>query len=275
MRRLWVVALVLSALALAACSQKAPAPAYGPSGELSVAGSTTVQPLAEALAEAFSATNPQARIDVKGGGSSVGVKSTGQGTVGVGMASREVKPSELSEFPDLRVHRIAIDGVAVVANPGVQVEGLTRQQVQGIFAGEVVNWKEVGGADAPIIIVAREEGSGTREFFQEHLMGAGKLIADRAILQSSNGAVRTTVASTPNSIGFLSFGYLDASVKALRIDGVEPSEANVRAGTYKAWRYLNLLTKGEPQGLARAWIDFILSSEGQQVVAKEGYLPVR
>ena len=284
MRRLWVVTLSLTALGLAACGRGAPsgttgrpatAPAGGLSGSLNVAGSTTVQPLAERLAEAFSAQHPGVVIDVKGGGSSVGIKSAGQGTVDIGMASREVKDSELKEFPGLKVYRIAVDGVAIVVNPAVGVSGLSKQQVQGIFSGAIANWREVGGADAPIIVVAREEGSGTREFFQQYFMGADKVILDKAILQSSNGAVRTTVASTPNSIGFLSFGYVDQSVKALRLDGVAPTEANVQSGAYGAWRYLNLLTRGQPAGLAKAWIDFILSPEGQQIVVKEGYLGVK
>jgi len=277
MRRLWVVTLSLAALGLVACGHEAGQPGGTPagalSGSLSVAGSTTVQPLAEKLAEEFGARNPGVTIDVKGGGSSVGIKSAGQGTVDVGMASREVKDSELKEFPGLRVHRIAIDGLAIVVNPGVEVTGLTREQVQGIFAGRITNWRQVGGASAPIIVVAREEGSGTREFFQQHFMDTA-LITERAILQSSNGAVRTTVAMTPNAIGFLSFGYVDASVKALSLDGVAPTEANVQSGSYRAWRYLNLLTNGEPRGLAKAWIDFILSPEGQQIVVKEGYLEV-
>jgi len=284
MRRLWVVTLLLTVLGLAACGRGAPgattgqpatAPAGALAGSLSVAGSTTIQPLAERLAEAFSAQNPKATIDVKGGGSSVGIKSAGQGTVDIGMASREVKDSELQEFPDLKVHRVAVDGVAIVVNPGVAVTGITKPQVQGIFAGEITNWQQVGGTNAPIIVVAREEGSGTREFFQQYFMGADKVILDKAILQNSNGAVRTTVASTPNSIGFLSFGYLDQSVKALSLDGVAPTEANVQSGSYGAWRYLNLLTRGEPQGLARAWIDFILSPEGQRIAVDEGYLGVK
>lgn len=280
MRRLWLATLWFVALGLAACGHAAPTgtgqPAPGGlSGSLSVAGSTTVQPLAERLAEAFSAQHPGVVIDVKGGGSSVGIKSAGQGTVDIGMASREVKDSELKEFPGLKVYRIAVDGVAIVVNPAVSVTGLSKQQVQGIFSGALANWREVGGADAPITVVAREEGSGTREFFQQYFMGADKVILDKAILQSSNGAVRTTVASAPNSIGFLSFGYVDQSVKALRLDRVEPTEANVQSGAYGAWRHLNLLTRGQPAGLAKAWIDFILSPEGQQIVVKEGYLGVK
>ncbi|MBC7250389.1 MAG: phosphate ABC transporter substrate-binding protein [Anaerolineae bacterium] len=249
----------------------------GLSGSISVAGSTTVQPLAEKLAEAFNAQHPDVQIDVQGGGSSVGVKSAGQGTVDVGMASREVKQSELDEYPDLRVLTIARDGIAIVTHPDVPVDGLTKEQVKGIFAGDVTNWSEVDGPDKPIVIVAREEGSGTRAAFEEMVMGGeeGPAIADTAILQPSNGAVRTTVSTTPDSIGFLSFGYLDQSVKALAIDGVEATEANAASGAYPIVRPLNMMIKGEPSGVVKAWLDFILSDAGQAIVREEGYIAVK
>ena len=255
----------------------APTPAgTGLSGEITEAGSTTVQPLAEKLAETFSAQHPDVGITVQGGGSSVGVKSAGEGTVDVGAASREVKDSEMQEFPDLVVHTIARDGIAIVAHPDVPVDGLTKEQVRDIFAGKITNWSEVGGPDKPIVVVSREEGSGTRAAFGEMVMGKeGPPIVDTAILQPSNGAVRTTVSTTPDSIGFLSFGYLDESVKTLAIDGVEPTEANAASGVYPIVRPLNLLTKGEPAGVVEAWLDFILSDEGQAIVVEEGYIAVK
>ena len=255
----------------------APAPAEAElSGQITEAGSTTVQPLAEKLAEAFSAKHPQVEITVQGGGSSVGVKSAGEGTVDVGAASRQVKESELQEFPDLVVHTIARDGIAIVAHPDAPLDGLTTEQVKGIFAGEITNWSEVGGPDKPIVVVSREEGSGTRAAFEEMVMGKeGPPIVDTAILQPSNGAIRTTVSTTPDSIGFLSFGYLDESVKTLAVDGVEPTEANAASGAYPIVRPLNLLTKGEPSGVAKAWLDFILSEKGQAIVVEEGYIAVK
>jgi phosphate transport system substrate-binding protein len=235
-----------------------------------------VQPLAEKLAEAFSAQYPEVEITVQGGGSSVGVKPAGEGTVDVCAASREVKDSEKEEFPDLVVHTIARDGIAIVAHPDVPVDGLTKEQVKGIFAGEITNWSEVGGPDKPIVVVSREEGSGTRAAFEEMVMGKeGPPIVDTAILQPSNGAVRTTVSTTPDSIAFLSFGYLDESTKVLTIDGVEATEANAASGAYPIVRPLNLLTKGEPTGVVKDWLDFILSDEGQAIVVEEGYIAVK
>jgi phosphate transport system substrate-binding protein len=269
--------LVLTLLVTAVGCQPTPtAVPTGLSGEISVAGSTTVQPLAEKLAEAFTAANPGVQIDVQGGGSSVGVKSAGQGQVDIGAASREVKESELEEYPDLQVFTIARDGIAIVVHPDVAVDGLTKDQVRDIFAGEVVNWSEVGGPDKPIVVVSREEGSGTRAAFEEMVMGEeGPVIVDTAILQPSNGAVRTTVSTTPDSIGFLSFGYLDSSTKALAVDGVLPTPENAASGTYPIVRPLNMMTKGEPSGVVKAWLDFILSAEGQAIVVEEGYIAVK
>lgn len=284
---LLVLGLALSSCAPAPTPTSAPAPTATPvpsptpaeaelSGEIVEAGSTTVQPLAEKLAEAFGARHPKVQITVQGGGSSVGVKSAGQGMVDVGAASREVKDSEKEEFPDLKIYTIARDGIAIVTHPNVPVDGLTKDQVRSIFAGDITNWSEVGGPDKPIVVVSREEGSGTRAAFEEMVMGKeGPPIVDTAILQPSNGAVRTTVSTTPDSIGFLSFGYLDESVKALAIDGVEATEANAASGTYPIVRPLNMLTKGEPSELVKAWLDFILSDAGQAIVAEEGYIAVK
>jgi len=278
---LLVLALAASGCRPTPAPTPTPAPSSTPaeaglSGKIVEAGSTTVQPLAEKLAEAFSAKYPQVQITVQGGGSSVGVKSAGEGTVDVGAASREVKDSELQEFPDLKVFTIARDGIAIVAHPDVPLDGLTKEQVRDIFAGEITNWSDVGGPDRPIVVVSREEGSGTRAAFEEMVMGKeGPPIVDTAILQPSNGAVRTTVATTPDSIGFLSFGYLDESVKALAVDGVEATEANAASGDYPIVRPLNLLIKGEPSGVVKAWLDFILSDEGQEIVVEEGYIAVK
>ena len=185
MRRLWIVALILVAMLATACggttesgsaatveqspATEAPAASSGEAQTISVAGSTTVQPLAEKFAEAYSARFPNVKIDVQGGGSSTGVKSAGGGTVDIGAASREIEDSELQEYPDLKVFVIAYDGIAITVNPDVPVDGLTLDQVRDIFAGDITNWKAVGGPDKPIIVVSREEGSGTREVINDYL----------------------------------------------------------------------------------------------------------
>jgi phosphate transport system substrate-binding protein len=291
MRRIFLFSLLVVTLLLSACGSaaeptavptKPPAPAEtGLSGQLQLAGSTTVQPLAEKLAEAFMAKNPDLVIEIQGGGSSVGVTSAGEGTVDIGNASRDVKDSELEKFPDLQVFTIAYDGIAVVTHPDTQLASLSVEQVRDIFAGEITNFKDVGGPDAAIVVVSREEGSGTRAAFEELVMeykegdeNKQKPIFEKALLQQSNGQVRTTVATTPNSIGYLSFGFLDESTTPVPIDGVEPTVANVKNGSYPIFRPLNMLTKGEPNELAKAFLDFILSEEGQAIVA-EDYITIK
>jgi len=244
----------------------------GGSHALSLAGSTSVQPVAEALAEAYMGQNPDVMIDVQGGGSSVGVTSAGEGTADIGMASRDIKDDELAQFPDLQVITIAHDGIAVVVNPEVALAALSLEQVRGIFAGEITNFSEVGGPDGAIVVVSREEGSGTRSAFEELVMGEESVITEHAILQQSNGAIRTAVAETNNAIGYLSFGYVDESVRVVAVEGVEPTVENVVNGSYLIVRLFNLVTNGAPGGMAQGFLDFILSSDGQALIEGEGYI---
>jgi phosphate transport system substrate-binding protein len=240
------------------------------SGTITTAGSTTVQPLAEKLAEQFMTIHPKVSIIIQGGGSSVGVKSANDGTVDIGHASRELKSSE----PDLVTHILARDGIAVVVHPDNQVSELTTEQVRQIFAGEINNWSQVGGDSEEIHVVAREEGSGTRAAFQEMVMGDDLEISKTAILQSSNGAIMQVVKDDSNSIGFVSFGYLNETVKAIAIDDIKATVENAKSATYPIVRPLYFLTKDEPDGLVKAFIDFCLSAESQETVEEEGYISV-
>jgi phosphate transport system substrate-binding protein len=264
-RRRWVVAplaaLLVAGLALSGCG--------GAPGTITEAGSTSVQPLAEVLAEAYMADNPDVTIVIQGGGSSTGVKSAADRTVDIGAASRELKPSE----PDLVKHLLARDGIAIVGHPGGPIDGMTREQVKEVFAGNIVNWSELGGPDEDIHVVAREEGSGTRGAFEEMVMGE-EPITGEAILQNSNGAVRTVVSGTEWAIGFLSFGYIDSSIKALEIDGVAATTANALNGSYPVVRPFYFLTAEEPEGLVKGFLDFCKSPQGQDIVEDEGYIRV-
>ncbi len=239
---------------------------------ITIAGSTSVQPLSDELAKAFQEKNPNVTVNVQGGGSSQGVKAASEGICEIGASSRKLKDSEGSL--GLVTHQIAIDGIAVVVNPKNALTDLTADQAKKIFAGEITNWKEVGGADAAINVVTREAGSGTRGAFEEMVMGEEAKITDKAVTQASNGSVRQTVAGDANAIGYLSLGFLNEEVKGVKYDGVEPTVDNVKAGTYKVSRPFLYLTKGEPSGAAKDYIDFVLGPDGQKIVG-EDYITVK
>jgi phosphate transport system substrate-binding protein len=282
-----VVLMVVLAIALVGCSSKStptptPTPTHTPSasptptvaelsGTITEAGSTTVQPLAESVAAAFMAKYPKVTVTIQGGGSGVGVKSAQDGTVDIGAASRELTAEE--EASGIVATVLAKDGIAIVVHPSQTISNLTKAQVKDIFSGTITNWSEVGGADKAIHVVSREEGSGTRGAFEEMVMGKDAVITASAILQPSNGAVRTTVAGDPDSIAFLSFGYIDSSVKALSIEGIPATVENAKNGTYPIVRPLLFLTKTQPTGLVKSFIDYFLGPEGQAIVAKD-YIPV-
>ena len=280
LKRKLIGILALAAMALiSACGEGTETanggtePVQNETVEISVVGSTTVQPLAELLSEAYEAVDPNVIVTVSGGGSSVGVKSASEQSADIGMASREIKDSEIEECPQIVIHTIARDGIAIVASMDVDVESITLEQARAIFSGEITDWAEVGGTPGAITIVSREEGSGTRAAFEELVMDEA-LIGENAILQPSNGAVRTTVTSTPGAIAYISFGYLDDSTRQMAIDGALPTPENVESGAYPVVRPLNMVTYGEPEGAVAEWIQFILSEDGQAVVAAEGYLTV-
>lgn len=159
-------------------------------------------------------------------------------------------------------------------HPSNPIENLTIDQIKDIYTGKIKNWKDVGGKDAQIVVVTREEGSGTRGAFEELVMG-GSSISDSAVVQPSTGAVKQSVSQDPNAIGYISIGVLDSSVKAVKIEGVEPIEDNVKNGKYKLQRPFLFLTKDEPKGLVKEFIDFTLSEEGQAIVEKHHYIKVK
>lgn len=267
--------------------------------KLQIAGSTTVLPIAEECARIFMEDYPGDRVFVSGGGSSHGVKAVADGTMGIGTASRDLTDSETEAHPDLAVHAIAMDGIAIVVHPENPVDGLTMAQLQGIYTGEIANWGDISGGDSEIVrvsskgilrdvskffncgedsgimVVSREEGSGTRSYFESAVMkSTGKEITDHAIIQDSNGKIRTTVAGDKHSIGFLSPGYASSDVKTLTLDGVAPSTENVLSGEYAISRTLLMITKGKPDEDEQAFLDFVLSEDGQKIVTDVHYIPV-
>ena len=244
---------------------------------ITVTGSTTVLPIAEQAREAFEAQDASAEIMVSGGGSSVGVKAAGEGTAEIGMSSRDLKDAETTGYPDLVKHHIADDAILLIVNPENSVESLTPGEIRGIYNGTYTNWNQVGGSEAQIVVVGRDSASGTREFFSEFVMDEEDFVRTQEEF-NSNGGIQQKVSQTPGAIGYAGLGYTEG-VKPLALDvggtSVEPTLQNITAGTYPISRPLYMLTNGEPEGLAQRYIEFILSAEGQEIVASEDYIPVR
>ncbi len=236
-----------------------------------ISGSTTLLPLVQEGADRFMDLYSEKTVLVQGGGSSVGIAQAKEGIVDIANSSRDLKSEEddgtMMDFP------IAIDVIVIVVHPGVAVDDLSAEQVRGIFTGEITNWSEVGGADKPILLVVRDRASGTREMFDKEALDDEEVVSS-AIESNSNGIVRETVAATPNSIGYVSIGYVNDSIKPLSYDGVVATNNSVMDGSYKLSRYLHMYTHGEPLPPAREFIDFMLSEEFQLGVVAEEYIPV-
>ncbi len=254
-----------------------PASSGTASGRISVTGSTTVLPIAQKLADRFMELNPKADIRVSGGGSGVGVTSAGERTAEIGMSSRDLKDAERTKYPGLKEIPIARDGIAVITHPSNGVPSLSLDQIKSIYAGKATNWKDVGGKAQPIVVIGRDSASGTREFFNEKVMG--KEATTKAMLEkNSNGAVKTSIGPNPGSIGYVGLGYIDESVRAVAISvngtPVEPTVENIVKGTYPLSRKLYFVTNGDATGLAKEFIDFSLSPEGQAIVEAEGFVSI-
>jgi len=232
-----------------------------------VAGSTSVQPYAEVLAEEYMIMHPDIVIDIQGGGSSAGIMAAQTGTSNLGMSSRVLKDEEKS----LWFVEIARDGLAVIINPDNPIQSLTLDQVRDIYSAKITDWSELGGTKAKIHLITREDGSGTRDAFVNLVMDESN-ITPKAIVQDSNGAVRQLVADDPNAVGFVSLGLVDDTVKALELDGVAATRENVMNGSYNLSRPFLFVALSEPTGQAKLFLDFILSAEGQQLLTNEGLI---
>ena len=234
-----------------------------------VAGSTSVQPYAEILAEEYASLYPGRIVDVQGGGSSAGIAAAESHTADIGMSSRGLKEKE----SHLWSVEIAKDGLAIIVHPSNPVEDLTIDQIREIYTGKITNWSEVGGSDSNIHLIAREAGSGTRSAFMELVMDK-ELITPKSIIQSSNGAIKLLVTGDINAIGFISLGLVDDDVKALKLGGVPATTENVINHSYSLFRPFLYVCNGEPTGEVNDFINFTLSPEGQRSLALEGLIPV-
>ena len=276
-----VLLAVFMIVALSACSNntaevndnntQANQPAETLSGSISLSGSTSMEKVCEALAETFMEENQDVTVTVEYTGSSAGIESVTNNMCDIGNASRNLKDSEKEKGVVENV--IAIDGIAVVVNPSTEVSNVTKDELIKIYTGEIKNWKELGGKDENIVVLGREAGSGTRSAFEE-LLGIEDMCVYAGEIDSTGG-VKAKVASTEGTIGYVSLDVVDETIKALSLDGVEATEANIKAGSYLLSRPFVMATKGEISAqdeLVKAWFDYINSEKGQEVIKSVGLI---
>lgn len=245
-----------------------------------VSGSTTVLPLAEGGAEAFNADQSEYQVIVTGGGTGVGIKNIAEGNSEIGMASREVTSDETSQFGDkFEENMVGYDGIVIAVSKQISEAGvtaLTKDQVKEIYNGEINNWNDLGGPDEQILVVAREQGSGTRDTFNEDIMGDKKAETPGVnTVAGSNAEIRTALTGSDSAIGYLGFSYAeDGAVGVITLDGVTPTSETIKDGSYELARELYFYTYDEATAGAQSFIDFMLGSKGRDVATEYGFIPL-
>ena len=255
----------------AACGNDNGDEGAGLNGTITLNGSTSMNKLANALKEGYMTANPGVTVNVEFTGSGTGIQAAIDGTADIGNSSRALKEEELSA--GLVENIVAIDGIAIITNKDVKVTDVASEQLAKIYKGEIKNWKELGGQDAPIVVVGRESGSGTRGAFEELLKVEDACAYAQEI--DSTGGVLSTVANTPGAIGYISLDVIDDSVNVMGIDGVVASEDNIVAGKYMLSRPFVMATKGEISGqseLVQSFFAYIESEEGQSIIKQVGLI---
>ncbi len=244
-------------------------------GSINAGGSTSVEKAAKTALEEFVALNPEVTFEYDATGSSAGIKNVKDGTYKIGFSSRELKDEEKQ---GIEYKVIALDGIALVVNPNNKVENITLEQIKGIFTGEIKNWSELGGADADIVVVSRENGSGTRGAFEE-IAKIGELLTEKAIIKSGNGEVASYVAGEPNAIGYTSFVTLESNtdkIKGLQVETVKPVVVNVQNQTYKLSRpFIMVYDSNKVNEAEKAFIDFLFTEEGQDSLEEAGAIKLK
>ncbi len=246
--------------------------------QITIKGSTTVLPIAQRTAEVFMNKNSDVNISVQGGGSGVGMAALIDRTTDIADASRAIKDKELKKaisngvIPKANV--VAMDGIAVIVNNSNSLKNLSIKQIKAIYTGKVSNWPDVGGSGGQIVVISRDSASGTFEAFSKLALSKARVRPD-ALLSASNQAVAQTVARTPGAIGYVGLGYVSGNVKAVTVNGVECLKETVLTGEYPLARPLFMYTNGKPTGVIKAYLDFVLSNEGQRLVEKEGYVGLK
>lgn len=279
-RKIFLLALVMvMTVSMAACTQEeneetpVEETQVKLTGSVTISGSTSVEKVGNALAEEFMALNSSVEVTYEGIGSSGGVKNAKNGVTQLGTASRNLKTEEKEwGFTELI---LAYDGIAIISNPENGVEGVTVDQVRAIYRGEITNWSQIGGADAEIVVVSREDGSGTRGAFEEIIGFEGEL-KEGALIADGNGNVQSTVAANPLSIGYVSFTYINDTVKPILVDGTTPTVENVVSSEYGVARpFMIVYMEENMTDAAKAFVEFAMSSEGQDIIEESGAIKSR
>ena len=241
-------------------------------GSIVSLGSSAMQPLVDEAAKQFMAKNPKAQVLVQGGGSGTGLSQVSSGGADIGNSDVFAEEKSGIDAAALVDTKVCVVGMAAAVNKDANVTNLTQQQLIDIFTGKITNWSEVGGADMKIVLVNRPESSGTRATFKKYaIKGAQEA---EGITEESSGTVRKIIGETPGAVGYLAFSYFDGSVQPVSLDGVEPTEENVTTGKYPIWAYEHSYTKGEPTGLSKTFLEYLMSDEVQNtIVPKLGYIP--
>jgi phosphate transport system substrate-binding protein len=240
---------------------------------ITAVGSSALQPLVEAAGERYSKDHAGEFVNVQGGGSGTGLSQIQSGAVDIGNSDLYAEEKSGIDAKKLVDHRVAVVGVTPIVNKDIPIKNLTMVQLRGIFSGRYTNWRQLGGPDVPIVIVNRASGSGTRVTFERWVMA--KTPTKSAQEQDSTGMVRQIVSSTPGAISYVAFPYVDKTVKTISVDGVAPTDANVQTNKWVIWSYEHMYTKGPAKGLAKRFVDYVLSDTVQQeIVKKLGYIAV-
>jgi phosphate transport system substrate-binding protein len=247
--------------------------------DITISGSSTVMPLAEAAAEMFNIQQHDYVVTLTAGGTGAGITGIAERKYDIAMASREVTPDEIERYGNcFREFKVGLDGISLAVSDRIYeagIRGLSGEQIRKIYLGNITNWKDIGGPNEDIYVISREEGSGTRDNFNEYILGSKQAETPGVDTVAFGGAeVKTAISGSDRAIGYLGFNYLGGGVHGIAFDGVMPSYDNIKLNLYELHRNLYFYTFGEPNSGAMAFIEFVQGQKGQEIASQEGFIPV-